>query len=41
MRETQELGLTELVHGRLRLRDEAVMLGDEAFLRFLPQDDEA
>ena len=34
--ETLELGLTELVAGRLRLRDEAVMLGDEAFLRFLP-----
>ena len=34
--ETLSLGLTELVDGRLRLRDEAVMLGDEAFLRFLP-----
>ena len=35
MRETQELGLTELRDGRLRLRDEAVLLGDEAFIRFL------
>jgi oxygen-independent coproporphyrinogen-3 oxidase len=34
--ETLELGLTELVNGRLRLRHEAVLLGDEAFLRFLP-----
>jgi oxygen-independent coproporphyrinogen-3 oxidase len=34
--ETQSLGLTELVGGRLRLRHEAVLLGDEAFLRFLP-----
>jgi len=33
--ETQELGLTELKGGRLRLRDEAVLLGDEAFIRFL------
>ncbi len=40
LRETQELGLTEVVEGRLRLRDEAVMLGDEAFLRFLPQPDD-
>jgi len=35
LRETIELGLTELLDGRLRLRDEAVLLGDEAFLRFL------
>jgi oxygen-independent coproporphyrinogen-3 oxidase len=35
--ETQELRLTEIADGRLRLRDEAVLLGDEAFLRFLPQ----
>ena len=35
MRETQSLGLTELTDGRLRLRDEAVLLGDEAFIRFL------
>jgi oxygen-independent coproporphyrinogen-3 oxidase len=35
MAETQALGLTEVVDGRLRLRDEAVLLGDEAFLRFL------
>jgi oxygen-independent coproporphyrinogen-3 oxidase len=34
--ETLSIGLTEVVEGRLRLRDEAVMLGDEAFLRFLP-----
>ena len=33
--ETQALGLTEVVDGRLRLRDEAVLLGDEAFVRFL------
>jgi oxygen-independent coproporphyrinogen-3 oxidase len=33
--ETQSIGLTELVDGRLRLRDEAVLVGDEAFLRFL------
>lgn len=37
--ETLALGLTEVVDGRLRLRDEAVMLGDEAFLRFLPERD--
>jgi oxygen-independent coproporphyrinogen-3 oxidase len=37
LQETLELGLTELVDGRLRLRDEAVLLGDEAFLRFLPE----
>ncbi|HLF72626.1 MAG TPA: radical SAM family heme chaperone HemW [Dehalococcoidia bacterium] len=36
LQETLDLGLTELVEGRLRLRDEAVLLGDEAFLRFLP-----
>jgi oxygen-independent coproporphyrinogen-3 oxidase len=35
MAETQALGLTEIVDGRLRLRDEAVLLGDEAFVRFL------
>jgi oxygen-independent coproporphyrinogen-3 oxidase len=35
LRETQELGLTEVADGRLRLRDEAVLLGDEAFVRFL------
>jgi oxygen-independent coproporphyrinogen-3 oxidase len=33
--ETQSIGLTELVDGKLRLREEAVLLGDEAFLRFL------
>ncbi len=38
LRETQELGLTEVVDGRLRLKDEAVLLGDEAMLRFLPPD---
>lgn len=37
--ETLALGLTELVNGRLRLRDEAVLIGDEAFLRFLPASD--
>ncbi len=36
LRETLSLGLVELSGGRLRLRDEAVLLGDEAFLRFLP-----
>src|SRR5262249_12784346 len=36
--ETQELGLTEVVDGRLRLRDEAVLVGDEAMWRFLPED---
>ncbi len=36
LRETLALGLTEEVDGRLRLRDEAVLLGDEAFVRFLP-----
>ena len=36
LQETLDLGLTELVEGRLRLRDAAVLLGDEAFLRFLP-----
>jgi oxygen-independent coproporphyrinogen-3 oxidase len=35
--ETLDLGLTEVVDGRLRLRNEAVLLGDEAFLRFLPE----
>jgi oxygen-independent coproporphyrinogen-3 oxidase len=35
LRETLELGLTELRDGRLRLRDDAVLLGDEAFMRFL------
>jgi oxygen-independent coproporphyrinogen-3 oxidase len=35
LRETRTLGLTEVREGRLRLRDEAVMLGDEAFIRFL------
>jgi oxygen-independent coproporphyrinogen-3 oxidase len=40
LQETIALGLTELAGGRLRLRDEAVLLGDEAFLRFLPADDE-
>jgi putative oxygen-independent coproporphyrinogen III oxidase len=33
--ETIGLGLTEIVGGRLRVRDEAVLLGDEAFVRFL------
>lgn len=36
LEETLRLGLTEIVDGRLRLRDEAVLLGDEAFMRFLP-----
>jgi oxygen-independent coproporphyrinogen-3 oxidase len=36
MADTIALGLTEVRAGRLRLRDEAVLLGDEAFLRFLP-----
>lgn len=36
LEETQRLGLTELADGRLRLKEEAVMLGDEAFMRFLP-----
>jgi oxygen-independent coproporphyrinogen-3 oxidase len=35
IRETQTLGLTEIVDGHLRLREEAVLLGDEAFMRFL------
>ncbi len=35
LEETQALGLTEVVDGCLRLRDEAVLLGDEAFVRFL------
>jgi oxygen-independent coproporphyrinogen-3 oxidase len=35
LRETLDLGLTELTATHLRLRDEAVLLGDEAFLRFL------
>ena len=35
LRETEALGLTELADGRLRLRDEAILLGDEAFIRFL------
>jgi oxygen-independent coproporphyrinogen III oxidase len=34
--ETQALHLTEIAGGRLRLPDAAVLLGDEAFLRFLP-----
>ena len=38
--ETQTLGLTEIVAGRLRLKDEAVLVGDEAMLRFLPNQDE-
>jgi oxygen-independent coproporphyrinogen-3 oxidase len=33
--ETRALGLVEEVDGRLRVRDEAVLLGDEAFVRFL------
>jgi oxygen-independent coproporphyrinogen-3 oxidase len=36
LEDTLTLGLTELADGRLRLREEAVLLGDEAFLRFLP-----
>ena len=36
LQETLALGLTELIGGHLRLRDEAVLLGDEAFWRFLP-----
>jgi oxygen-independent coproporphyrinogen III oxidase len=34
--ETQALGLTEVVDDHLRMRSEAVFLGDEASLRFLP-----
>lgn len=34
--ETQALGLVEIDAGRLRLKEEAVLLGDEAFMRFLP-----
>jgi oxygen-independent coproporphyrinogen-3 oxidase len=41
LRETLSLGLTEVVDGHLRLRDEAVLLGDEAFLRFLPETDDS
>ena len=37
LEETLALGLVEISDGYLRLRDEAVLLGDEAFLRFLPQ----
>ncbi len=37
LEETLSLGLVEIADGHLRLRDEAVLLGDEAFLRFLPQ----
>jgi oxygen-independent coproporphyrinogen-3 oxidase len=33
--ETQALGLIEEVDGRLRVLDSAVLLGDEAFVRFL------
>lgn len=33
--ETKELGLIEQVDGRLRVKDEAVLVGDEAFVRFL------
>jgi oxygen-independent coproporphyrinogen-3 oxidase len=40
LRETLALGLTERNGDRLRLRDEAVMVGDEAFLRFLPDENE-
>ncbi len=36
LNETAELNLTEVTDGRLRLREEAVLLGDEAMLRFLP-----
>jgi oxygen-independent coproporphyrinogen-3 oxidase len=37
LKETMDLGLTQLTpDNRLRLREEAVMLGDEAFMRFLP-----
>jgi oxygen-independent coproporphyrinogen-3 oxidase len=37
LEETLALSLVELTEdNRLRLRDEAVMLGDEAFMRFLP-----
>jgi oxygen-independent coproporphyrinogen-3 oxidase len=39
LKETQALGLTELSGGRLRLRDEAVLVGDEAFIRFLSPDE--
>jgi oxygen-independent coproporphyrinogen-3 oxidase len=38
VRETLELGLTERIGDTLRLRDEAVMVGDEAFMRFLPEE---
>ncbi len=37
LQETLALGLVEISDGHLRLRDETVLLGDEAFLRFLPQ----
>jgi oxygen-independent coproporphyrinogen-3 oxidase len=33
--ETMALGLTEQVDGWLRVKDEAVLVGDEAFVRFL------
>jgi len=33
--ETMALGLTEQAAGWLRVRDDAVLLGDEAFMRFL------
>ncbi|HXG01843.1 MAG TPA: radical SAM family heme chaperone HemW, partial [Candidatus Binatia bacterium] len=36
LEETLSLRLTEVAGGRLRVRDEAVLLGDEASLRFLP-----
>jgi oxygen-independent coproporphyrinogen-3 oxidase len=39
VRETLDLGLTERIGDRLCLRDEAVMVGDEAFMRFLPDED--
>jgi oxygen-independent coproporphyrinogen-3 oxidase len=35
IKETQALGLIEEVDGRLRVLDSAVLLGDEAFVRFL------
>jgi oxygen-independent coproporphyrinogen-3 oxidase len=41
LQETLTLGLTEVVEGHLRLRDEAVLLGDEAFMRFLPEADDS
>jgi hypothetical protein len=35
MRDTEEVGLTEVVGGRLRLTRRARLLGNEVFRRFL------